>query len=123
MIVIMPVAIMVGLTSPLWLKAFYGEIYAEQWHILLLYLIIQTYALSYSTIHPYFLSLNQPKKSAIYVLITNIIYMGLAYVLVHFMGMIGMVLAFAVQCTMVIWLKIIDIKRILKEGAKNEENK
>lgn len=117
MTIVMPIAIVVGLLSPVWLKIIYGDMYANEWHILILYLIVQTYALSYSTIHPYFLSLNQPKKSAIYVFVSNTIYFILAFILVDQIGLMGMVLAFAVQCTLVIWLKIIDIKRIV-EGVK-----
>ena len=117
MAIAMPVTLVVGGLSPFWLRIIYGDMYANEWYILFVYLIVQTYALSYSTIHPYFLSLNQPKKSAIYVFVANMAYFVLALALVGRIGLMGMVLAFAMQCLLVIWLKIISIKRII-QGVK-----
>lgn len=110
----LPLAIIVGTTSPIWLNILYGHIYAQYWYVLLLYLIVQIFALSYTTIHPFYLSLNKPKLESLYVLISNIVYLILAYNLVQHIGMIGIILSFATQCFLVIYLKIHDIKKELK---------
>lgn len=106
-----PIAIVLGVSSPLWLKLLYGDEYANNWCILFIYLLVQTFALSYTTIHPYFLSLNKAKFSTIYVCIANVIYMVLAILLIKPFGLIGIVLAYFVQVLVVIYLKIINIKR------------
>lgn len=111
----MPLSALVGLLSPFWLKALYGEEYASQWYILLLYLIIQTYALSYSVIHPYFLALNQPKRSALYVLVANIIYAIIALITAKYIGLLGMVVAFLIQSYLVVKLKKNYIKKMLRK--------
>lgn len=103
--IMVPFAIIVGCTSKIWLKLVYGVIYSQKWYVLLLYLIVQAYAVSYSTIHPYFLSLNQPKKSTIYVTIANIAYMILSLSLIKPLGMIGIIFSFFIQCIIVINLK------------------
>ena len=114
---ITPISLIIGITSPLWLNILYGQEYACYWYVLLIYLLVQTYALSYTTIHSYFLSLDKSKESAIIVLISNIIYFICAYLLVNKTGMLGMVLSFALQAFLVINLKK---KEILKEGVKYE---
>lgn len=108
-----PLALLMGVTSPLWLKWIYGDLYAENWLCLLFLLIVQILALSYSAIHPYFLALDNSKKSAIYVLIANVLYMGLAYILIGTLGLMAMAIAFAIQCAVVIGLKAHDIKKEL----------
>lgn len=109
--IIGPIALLLGLTSMLWLKIIYGEIYSKNWYILFIYLLVQLFALSYTTVHPYFLSLNKAKYSTLYVLLANIVYCILAYILVNKLGMLGIVFAYFIQCLTVIQLKIRDIKR------------
>lgn len=106
-----PFAIVIGVTSPLWLKLIYGSVYSDNWYILLIYLIIQVFALSYTTIHPYFLSLNQSKRSCLYVLVSNIVYCILAFFLVRILGMLGIIIAYMVQFSVVIYLKYRYIKK------------
>lgn len=109
-------SILIGLSSPLWLKFIYGELYASYWYVLLLYLVIQTYALSYTTIHPFYLSLDKARNSTLYILIANIVYLIVAYLLVLKLGIIGMVIAFGVQVILAINLKRLDILHSLKKG-------
>lgn len=117
--IIGPIALLIGISSPLWLKLLYGEIYSNNWYILCIYLLVQTFALSYTTVHPYFLSLNKAKYSTIYVLLANLVYCILAYILVNKFDMIGIVIAYFIQCFIVIKLKVNDIK---KENVKEEKN-
>lgn len=109
--IIGPIALLLGVTSVFWLRIVYGEIYAQNWYILCIYLLIQVFALSYTTVHPYFLSLNKAKYSTLYVLLANIVYCILAYILVIKIGMLGIILAYFIQCLIVIQLKINAIKK------------
>ena len=80
-------------------------------------MVVQTVALSYATIHPFFLSLGNTRKEALIVFTANLTYILLAYVLVNWIGLIGMVIAFAVQVLVAVLWKCIDIKKVIK----NEE--
>lgn len=109
--VMFPIALVIGLLSPIWLNLIYGELYADNWYILLIYLLIQVFALSYTALHPFYLAMNKARKETLYVFIANLVYVILAYILVKNIGMLGIVLSFAVQCSIVIYLKFIDIKK------------
>ena len=109
--VMIPIVLIVGLLSPLWLNILYGELFSKYWYVLAVYLIIQIIALSYTAIHPFYLSLNKPKNDTIFVLIANIFYVAIAYILIKYIGLFAIVFAFAIQCFIVIYLKIIDIKK------------
>ena len=113
--VMVPISLIIGLLSPIWLDILYGNLYANYWYVLAIYILIQMIALSYTAIHPFYISLNKPKKEASFVLFSNIIYMLVAYILIRIIGMIGIVIAFSIQCFIVIYSKIVDIKRELKK--------
>jgi O-antigen/teichoic acid export membrane protein len=117
LIVGIPLALVLGFSSKYWLNLLYGNLYSENWWILLIYLLVQVIALSYSAIHPYFLSLDKSKKCALYVLFANTIYVLYAYVFIHKLGLLTMVISFAIQSSIVILLKIHDINRELKMGG------
>ena len=106
-------SLVVGLSSPYWLKLIYGDLYSSNWYILCLYLLIQTYALSYTTVHPFYLSLGKAKNSTIITLFSNVIYILLAYFLSINIGLIGAVIAFSVQAILAINLKRLDILKQL----------
>lgn len=109
--IMLPCSFIIGITSIVWLDLIYGSIYAENWYILLIYLFVQTLALSYTTIHPYFVTLGNAKQSAIYVMIANIVYMFVALILANKFGMIGLVISYFIQSSIVILLKIRHIKK------------
>ena len=115
-----PFTILVSITSPFWLKIIYGDLYAQNWYILGLYLLVQTLALSYTTVHPYFISLGKTKESAIYVLIANIVYVILAISFVKSGGMIALVICYFIQAFIVIYLKVKNIKKSLKQKKLKE---
>lgn len=104
-----PIIIIVGATSPFWLNLFYGSEYSHYWYLLFLFLIIQLLALSYTTIHPYFLALGKARESTLYILIANITYLIASCILVHCLGLLGMVLAFGIQVFLAIYLKYRNI--------------
>ncbi len=108
------VSLVIGLSSYLWLGIIYGDIYASYWYVLLIFLLTQTILLSYTTIHPYFLSLGKTKQSALYVLIANVIYMVIAIGTIQFGGLIALVICNFIQGAIVVLLKVHDIKKVLE---------
>ncbi len=115
---ILPISIIVGLTSYWWLSLVFGSLYGHYWYIFTIYLIAHTIALSYTTIHPYFVSLGQVFYSFIYVLISNIIYIFVAYFATINFGMLGLIISYIIQYSIVISLKNIRIKKVLKLNKK-----
>lgn len=106
-----PLIIVVGLSSPIWLNIIFGEIFSQYWYILFIHLIIHTYALSYTTIHPYFTALGKVKEGFIICLIANVVYLILALTLTKHFGMIAIVMSYAVQILVVIHAKKHMIKK------------
>lgn len=119
--IIGPIAVIIGISSPIWLNLFYGPLYAKYWYVLLLYLLIQTFALSFTTIHPYFVSLGKVKESAIFVFVSNIIYIIIALLTVKHYGMIALIIAYFIQASIVIFLKVASIRK--NESVVLNENK
>ena len=117
LMIMLPCSLIIGISSIIWLDIIYGKLYAQNWYILLIFLFVKTLALSYTTIHPYFITLGNAKESAIYVFIANIVYIILALLLTKQFGMISLVLSFFVQSSIVISLKINHIK---KKGGFSE---
>lgn len=113
--VLIPISIIVGLLSPIWLKFIFSEVYAENWLVFSAYLIVQVVAISYATIHSYFITLNKAKEDTLYTLISNIIYLLVIYVSIKLVGLYGAVIGFAIQAYLCIHLKQLNIKRELKK--------
>lgn len=107
----LPISIFVGATSYLWLGKLYDITYANYWYILFIYLIIQTYALSYTTIHPFFITLGNMKINAIIEFTANIVYLIVSFILVRVMGLLGITIAFLIQILLNIFLKYFCIKK------------
>ena len=102
-----------GATSYLWLGKLYDITYANYWYILFIYLIIQTYALSYTTIHPFFITLGNTKMDATIGFIANIVYLIIGYFLTRLIGLVGMIIAFLIQVILIIFFKYNYIERRL----------
>ncbi len=113
LIVMIPLSLLIGLTSYWWLGLIFDNLYASYWYVLLIYLLFQSFALSYTTIHPYFVSLGEVFYSFLYVLISNIIYVCLSFIFVKYLNMLGLVFAYAIQFMLVIYLKNNKIKKVL----------
>ena len=110
----LPCALLVGVLSPLWLKIIFGTLYAKYWYVLLIYLLSQVIAFSFSCLHPLFVSMGKVFYSFIYGLITNIAYLIIAVLLVKPLGMIGLIIAFTFQYGLLVFLKTENIKKELK---------
>ena len=114
----LPISILVGVTSYFWLGKLYDMTYANYWYILFIYLMIQTYALSYTTIHPFFITLGNMRINAIIEFTANIVYLIVSYILVRAMGLLGITIAFLIQILLNIFLKYFCIKKMI---ANTEE--
>ncbi len=114
----LPISILVGITSYFWLGKLYDMTYANYWYILFIYLMIQTYALSYTTIHPFFITLGNMRINAIIEFTANIVYLIVSYILVRAMGLLGITIAFLIQILLNIFLKYFCIKKMI---ANTEE--
>ena len=108
-----PISILIGITSYFWLKRLYNITYASYWYVLFIYLIIQTYALSYTTIHPFFITLGNMKTNALITSIANIIYLVIGYLLIRFIGLVGIIIAYLIQVVLNIFLKYYQIKKMI----------
>ena len=111
--IMIPFGLVIGITSPIWLKVFFGTIYAKNWYVLLVYLLIQILAFSYTALHPLYISLNRVKEDTLIALTSNIVYLIVAYVLVKIIGMMGLVIAFAIQSCIIISIKYYHTKKII----------
>ena len=114
----LPISILVGVTSYFWLGKLYDMTYANYWYILFIYLMIQTYALSYTTIHPFFITFGNMRINAIIEFTANIVYLIVSYILVRAMGLLGITIAFLIQILLNIFLKYFCIKKMI---ANTEE--
>lgn len=88
---------------------FLGEEYGKNIMIFIVLLITQIILMSYVAIHPFFSSLGHAKEDFLYTLITNLIYLGLAFVLVDIIGIYGIIVSIFVQGMTYIILKTIYI--------------
>lgn len=114
----LPISILVGVTSYFWLGKLYDMTYANYWYILFIYLMIQTYALSYTTIHPFFITLGNMRINAIIEFTANIAYLIVSYILVRAMGLLGITIAFLIQILLNIFLKYFCIKKMIANTAE-----
>ena len=111
-----PLIVLVGLSSPIWLKIIFDDLFAQYWYILFIYLIVHTYALAYTTIHPYFTALGKVKEGFVICLIANIVYLAMALTLTKYLGMIAIVISYTVQFLIVICAKRYIIKKEIDDN-------
>lgn len=101
----------IGLSSPLWLNLIYGTEYATYWWVLASYLIIQLFALSFTTIHPFFFALGKARESTLYIAIANLLYFTIALLTIRQIGLFSMIIAYIVQVSCAIGFKYLTIKK------------
>ncbi len=106
-----PIALIVSITSPWWLNIFFGKVFAAAWIALSVYLLLQVISTSFITIHPLFVVMGYVQKNFVILAIANASYFALAWILGLKIGLMGVVLAYGVQFSIVILLKIYYISR------------
>lgn len=116
LLLFIPLALVVGLSSIYWLDLVFSKGYSDYWYVLLLLLLTNAVAFSYATLHPLFVSMKNVFFSFIYGLITNIIYLIVALLLVDRFKMIGLIIAFTVQYSVLVYLKTKKIKKQMESG-------
>lgn len=79
--------------------------YVQYWYILLLYLLLRAFALSYTAIHPLFVALGEVKKNFWYTLFANVVYIALVWCTVRSIGIWAILLGLTVEYFIVIFLK------------------
>ena len=117
-LLILPCSIIVGITSFFWLNWLFDFTYAQYWYVLTIYLIVHTFALSYTTIHPYFVSLGEVYSTFKYVLISNLIYIIVSLLTINKLNMLSIFLAYTCQFSLIIFLKKKKIQKVLKSEEK-----
>lgn len=117
-IIVFPVIIFASFTSQWWLVLF-GNLYADYWNLLFIYLLIKGVSISFISIHPLFISLGLVKKNVIIILIANLLFTALAILLGKEYELLGVILAYGVQVITVITLKIYFTLRTIKVTRKH----
>lgn len=112
--IILPVVLMITCLGIPILNNFLGELYSKYWYILLTYLLLRTFALSYATIHSLFITLGQVKLDFIYTLNSNIAYTLITYFTINKIGIWAILIGMFVQYISLIYLKKRKIQAIVK---------
>ncbi len=105
------ISFILGITSQYWLMIIFGKIYADNFLILLMYLLVQSFCSSYFALHPLFSLVRHPKESTIICLVANVVYVLVSYVLIGKLGLIAMVLSLLVQAIIVIYWKMMILRK------------
>lgn len=90
---------------------FLGTEYAENIWMFLILLITQVILMSYVAIHPFFSALGHAKEDFIFALLTNLLYLGLAFILVRYIGIYGIIISIFIQGMTYIGLKTYYIRK------------
>lgn len=83
-----------------------GQEYADHLMLFEFMLVTQMITMSFVSIHPLFAALGKAKQDFIITLATNLLYMGCAFGLVHWIGVYGLIIAIFVQGISSIALKL-----------------
>lgn len=108
-----PCTIIITALSPKLLFVLFGELYAKYFYILSIFLFVRSYALSYTAVHQLFTSLGLVREDFYITGTSNIVYVIVAYFLAKEIGLLGIVLALALQVMLSINLKKVKIKKML----------
>ena len=75
-------------------------------------------ALSFTALHPLYISLNKVKEDALIAFVSNVVYLIVSYLLVSRLGMLGIVIAFDIQISLIISIKYNETEKIIFKGVK-----
>lgn len=112
--VLVPTVLVTTLIGIPVLNKILGKLYLKYWYILLIYLLLRTFALSYATIHSLFIALGQVKLDFIYTLSANIIYIFVVLLIIKRVGIWAILIGMSIQYTVLIYLKKNKIQSIVK---------
>lgn len=113
----LPCTLLITVISPKALQALFGNMYAHYFYILSIYLLIRSYALSYTSIHQLFTSMGMVKEDFFITGISNLAYVLIAFSLSKVIGILGIVVALGVQIFMSINIKKYRIHCIIETAV------
>lgn len=82
-----------------------GSEYGENLLLFEALFVVQIFLMSYTAIHPFFAALGVPRRDFLFTAISNLVYMFVAFVTVKILGIYSIILAMAIQGTLLIWMK------------------
>lgn len=109
-IVLIPIIIILSLTSPVWLRVFFGEIFANYWGLFSLLLVYVGLDTITSPSHPLFNAFGYAKQKFVIMGIGNILYLIIAWFLGSLYGLSGIINAYGAQFIFITASKILYIK-------------
>jgi len=112
-IVMIPCTIIITIISPKLLLVIFGPLYSKYFFILSIYLLIRSYALSYTAVHQLFTSMGLVREDFLITGLSNILYLAIAFALVEPCGITGVLIALTTQVLLSINLKKYKIKRLI----------
>ncbi|XMB85732.1 oligosaccharide flippase family protein [Mycoplasmatota bacterium WC44] len=115
LIVGIPITILVSATSKWWLLIIFDETVSSYWVTFSLLLTIRMISSALIAIHPLFIALGYVKQNLYIVGFANVIYLFSAWFLGINFGLNGLAIAFGLQLIIVIYLKVVRIRRFSKK--------
>lgn len=106
-IALIPLIITLSLTSPVWLRIFFGEIFANYWVLFSLFLVYVGLDTITSPSHPLFNAFGYAKQKFVIMGIGNVFYLIFAWILGGKYGLAGIINAYALQFVFITLTKII----------------
>lgn len=111
--IMIPAVSFLTIASLVFMSLSLDVIYIEHWYILLIYLLLRGFALSYAPIHPLFIALGQVKQNFILALIANTIYVIIVWMSISQIGIWAILLGLMAEYFVVIFIKQRMIKGIM----------
>lgn len=116
-----PIAFVIGITSPIWLKILYSVEVATYWKVFLIEAIFRVCSLSFIAVHPLFTAMGFVKQNIPIMAVSNMIYFILSIALGMIFGLYGIAIAYLVQLIIVVTLKYKYIKSFLIDHLSQEQ--
>jgi O-antigen/teichoic acid export membrane protein len=98
---------------------FLGTEYGNNIFLFEILLVMQVVLLSYVSVHPFFSSLGMARKDFEITVVSNLVYIVIAFALVSQMGIYAVIIATAVQGLLCIYGKLFLAKRFINYESKN----
>lgn len=103
--ILIPIVFIMTAGSIAFMYLFLDFSYVKYWYILLIYLLLRAFSLSYTAIHPLFVAMGEVKKNFWYTLLANGIYIALVGLTVKTIGIWSILLGLLFEYFIIIYLK------------------
>lgn len=115
-LIMVPLVLLTTIASLIFMYFALDEIYITYWYILLIYLFLRGFALTYAPIHPLFIALGQVKKNFIISSIANIVYVLIVWISIGYLGIWAILLGLSIEYFIVLFTKQKIVEKFLTEG-------